>query len=130
MASNENLPQAPPAMVDLSATHAGRHPSQPVIPPRNPPAAKKLSADKEARRLAKELADSRNREFNDGLTALQDHMESKIEELAEQHSKKAAYVKSLLYQQTSYKLTRKENTNNARIHLKSLEMNAGELRWS
>lgn len=110
-----------------ASSHAERHPSQPVIPPRNPPAARKGYAATESRRIARELADIKNHKFTEALHGLQAHIDTRIEELAAEHDKKPGYVKALLYQQSSYKSTRKENANNARIHLKGLEMNAGTL---
>lgn len=121
--SPENLSSIEP--IDFTATHAGRHPAQPLIKARKN-SKKKSKADKESTKLAQAAGREKNILLDKDVEELLRDLDAGINTVAEKHSKKPEYIKKLVVKSTHYKKKRAVSLRNAIVHWKSKQMNAGE----
>lgn len=124
MSSHSASPEATAHEEDPS-THAGRNPSQPQQQTRLL-AHHSLSLAQKATRSLRLLAD--HAKAND-LTAALDIVlarhSAELEDFAKEHDTKMEYITKLTSQSSHYKTKRGVTIQNAKLHAKSLEVNAG-----
>ena len=105
------------------ATHADRYTTNSVQAPRT---LSKLSDAQKASQLLRRMVnqEAHQRLIEDFDSLLQRHAQE-LEELAEKHDVKGEYLEKLKGTSKHYKGKREVNIENAKIHMKSVEMNAG-----
>jgi hypothetical protein len=105
------------------ATHAERNTTNSVQAPRT---LSKLSDSQKASQLLRRMVnqEAHQRLIEDFDSLLQRHAQE-LEELAEKHDVKGEYLEKLKGTSKHYKGKREVNIENAKIHMKSVEMNAG-----
>lgn len=117
-----NVPN-PTAPIDLSS-HAGRNPSMPVIPPTH--SYKKAKVDKLTKATKQKARAEEHKALTEAIADFMMRRDNKIEELAVSHHRTKKYIEDLVNSETHYKKTRELSIHNAKIHWKSMELNASE----
>lgn len=105
------------------ATHADRNPSSFVQPARK--LAKLSDAQKASQKLRRKIEQDEHQRLIEEFDILLDRHVLEQEELAKRHNVKPEYLKKLKDTSKHFKVKRGVNLENAKIHKKSIEMNAG-----
>jgi hypothetical protein len=107
------------------ATHAGRNPSQSQQQTRILTHNSLSLAQKATRSLRLQADHAKAEELTAALDTLLLRHNTELEDFAKEHNTKMEYITKLTSQSSHYKPKRSVTIQNAKLHAKSLEVNAG-----
>ena len=111
--------------VQSCTTWASRNPFKDVQPTRTRTKKTLTGAEKVTRDARRKVLQANNQALQDDVTLFQEERDTKIQDLATKHSKTVDGVHLLLTNATHYKQSRAPSLQNALIHHKTEEVNAG-----
>jgi len=121
-----SLPMIPGPFFHLPpATHSERHPDIFVQASKSNTKSKLSEAQKAMLKLQHEADDTEHRALNEDIRDLLARQHTELEELAACYGKKIKYLEKLIGTSRHYKPKRAVNLQNAKIHAKAIELNAG-----
>lgn len=112
------------------STHAGRNSSQPQQETRVLTRHSLSLAQKATRTLRLAATHATAEELAIALDTILARHGSELENFAKEHNTKVEYIQKLTSQSSHYKMKRAVTIQNAKLHLKSLEVNAGTHTFS
>lgn len=117
---------SPPALFQLPpTTHANRNTSEFVQETRK--LAKTSDAQKASLKIRQDADEAEHKAMNTELTILLTKQRTELIDLAGRYSKKIDYIDKLVSTSAHYKHKRNVNIENAKLHAKAAEVNAGIL---
>lgn len=129
-------PPTPPSLSSTSSTqffrpplptHADRNTLRFVQPSRQ--LAKSSDAQKASLKIRQDANEAEQKTMNTELSALLSKHRLELTELAGRHGKKFEYIEKLISSSKHYKAKRVVNIENAKLHAKATEINAGQLSY-
>ena len=81
-------------------------------------------------KIRKDADEAEQKALNTELTSLLAKHRLELTELADRHAKKITYIDKLIGTSKHYKVKRAVNIENAKLHTKATEINAGQLSRS
>lgn len=106
-------------------THAGR--SSLIFQQPSRQLAKPSDAQKASSKIQHDVNEADQKILNAELTVLLEKHRLELMELADHHAKKISYIDKLIGTSKHYKVQRAVNLENAKLHAKASEINAGQL---
>lgn len=107
------------------STHAGRNPSQPHQETRVLTRNSLSLAQKATRSLRLASTHAMAEELTNDLDILLSRHSAELDSFAKEHNTKVEHIQKLISHSSHYKKKRAVTIQNAKLHLKSLEVNAG-----
>ena len=119
------MPNTDTPDLQSATTWATRNPSKDVQPTRIREKKVLTAAEKVTRDAHRKVPQSNNDAFYNDVAVFQEDRNAKIKDLAEKHCKTVDYVRLVLTNGTHYKHCRAPSLQNALVHHKSEQLNAG-----